>query len=315
MADLVQWGKIRFYASKTRIRGLADVTLTSACVTEDTTVDGEQFASVKSKGPTQVTLTGIFNAQIGETPQKSAKELLEAARSGTSGLLYFNGKKAFGFKFIATNAQISKVQFAPNGEWMHCEFSLTLKQGTKGDGETTSPGGPGGGGSRKYKVQIEGMAVLEVTASSMQGAVNQVCRKCGKVGYTGNIYIDGVRHEIEKGIIKDKNYKVQESGKAAKTVFAASKQEAVTKAGYGKFTGMLYIDGVPHNIRNGIIVTSGGTPAPDTVKPPATADTTPGPATSPAGVLTALTDTTSTFLTGLSGLLGGKLQPDKKSGK
>jgi hypothetical protein len=194
---------------------------------------------------------------------------------------------------------------------MHCEFSLTLKQGTKGDGETTTTTGPGGGGNRKYKVQIEGMAVLEVTASSMQGAVNQVCRKCGKVGYTGNIYIDGVQHEIVKGILKDKNYKVQESGKAAKTVFAASKQDAVTKAGYGKFTGMLYIDGVPHNIRNGIIITAGATPAPDTVIPPGT-DTTPGPATSPAGVLTALMDSTSTFLTGLSGLLGGKLKPDKK---
>ena len=308
MADLVQWGKIRFYVKKGIIRGLADVQLTAQCVTEDTTTDGEQYASLKSKGPVTATLSGLFDAQIGETPQKSAKQLLKAAADGTNGLLYFNGKKAFKFKLLATQAQITNVRFGPKGEWQHCDFSLTLKQCTKGDGETVSSDPPptGGGGSRKYKVQIEGMGVVEVTATGIQDA----CNKAGCQSWTGTVYVNGIAYSLVKGRIQSKEYRVEAEGKAAKTVKAATLQEALTRAGLGKFTGKVTVDGVTYNLQNGKIVKPTG-------KPASTADSTEPPPGKPTGVLGspgAPASPTGGFLAGIAAITD-KIKPTKKPGK
>lgn len=67
---------------------------------------------------------------------------------------------------------------------------------TKPDGKGGGGGGNGGGsGMKKYKVQIPGMGVLEVTASSIQDAIT----KAGAGSWTGTIYVDGVTYYVNKG--------------------------------------------------------------------------------------------------------------------
>jgi len=64
---------------------------------------------------------------------------------------------------------------------------------------TNTPTNPGGGGNgktyKKYKVQIPGMGVVEVTASSIQEAIT----KAGAGSWTGTIYVDGVAYYVNKG--------------------------------------------------------------------------------------------------------------------
>lgn len=60
-------------------------------------------------------------------------------------------------------------------------------------------GGSGGGGSskKKYKVQIPGMGVVEVTATSVQDAIT----KASGSTWTGTIYVDGKSYTVTKGKI------------------------------------------------------------------------------------------------------------------
>lgn len=55
----------------------------------------------------------------------------------------------------------------------------------------------GGGKTKKYKVQIPGMAVVEVTAGSVQEAITKACGK----NWSGTIYVDGVAYEVKNGVI------------------------------------------------------------------------------------------------------------------
>lgn len=64
--------------------------------------------------------------------------------------------------------------------------------------EPQKPGSGSGGsgsGTKKYKVQIPGMGVVEVTATSIQDAIT----KAGAGSWTGTIYVDGVAYYVNKG--------------------------------------------------------------------------------------------------------------------
>jgi hypothetical protein len=52
-----------------------------------------------------------------------------------------------------------------------------------------------GGSSKKYKVQIPGMGVVEVTATSVQDAIT----KASGSTWTGTIYVDGKSYTVTKG--------------------------------------------------------------------------------------------------------------------
>lgn len=61
----------------------------------------------------------------------------------------------------------------------------------------TSGGSGGGSGKKKYKVQIPGMGVVEVTATSVQDAIT----KASGSTWTGTIYVDGKSYTVTKGKI------------------------------------------------------------------------------------------------------------------
>jgi len=68
-------------------------------------------------------------------------------------------------------------------------------QSTATNTNKSGSGGSGGAKSQKYKVQIPGMGVIEVTATSIQDAIN----KAGAGSWTGTIYVNGVAYYVNKG--------------------------------------------------------------------------------------------------------------------
>lgn len=68
--------------------------------------------------------------------------------------------------------------------------------GDSGGGGGSSGGGGGGGTTkRKYKVQIPGMSVLTIEATSIQEAIT----KAMGTTWTGTVYVDGVTKYVNKG--------------------------------------------------------------------------------------------------------------------
>lgn len=59
----------------------------------------------------------------------------------------------------------------------------------------TKTGGGSGSGKTKYKVQIPGMSVVEVWATSVQDAITKACGTT----WTGTIYVNGKSYTITKG--------------------------------------------------------------------------------------------------------------------
>lgn len=211
VVDLVNWSgrkDISFILKSTEMRGVKDINISASLDTEDNEGDGEKYTKKKNSGAYEITLTAVLNAALGVNVQHIALEMTEAARCGNSGYFYIATKKLFPSKFMATDAKISNLQITSKGVWSYCEVAFTLKQASKFDGSSassssssssgsTSSGGGGGGGTRSYKVQIPGMSVVTVKASSVQGAITQACGS----NWTGTIYVDGTAYYVVKGKI------------------------------------------------------------------------------------------------------------------
>lgn len=70
-------------------------------------------------------------------------------------------------------------------------------QNTGGGGGST---GGGGGGGTTYKVQIPGMAVVSVKASSVQGAITAAMG----TNWTGDVVVNGTTYYVVKGVISQR---------------------------------------------------------------------------------------------------------------
>lgn len=85
---------------------------------------------------------------------------------------------------------------------------------------TPTPGGGGGGGSgKKYKVQIPGMGVVEVYATSAQAAIT----KASGSTWTGTIYVDGQTYYVTKGKITKTPEQLKAEANAKKVVTGITK--------------------------------------------------------------------------------------------
>lgn len=93
---------------------------------------------------------------------------------------------------------------------------------------TAAKTGSGGGTkSKKYKVQIPGMSVLEVTATSIQDAIT----KAGAVNWTGTIYVDGTAYYVNKGkLAVDPNKTKAAINSTISSTISAIAQKAVETA-------------------------------------------------------------------------------------
>lgn len=84
---------------------------------------------------------------------------------------------------------------------------------------STTGGGGSGSGKKKYKVQIPGMAAVEVWATSVQDAITKACG----TSWTGTIYVDGKSYSITKGKL---DTIITKAAKAIQTVVTKIKDTA-----------------------------------------------------------------------------------------
>lgn len=237
---LMRFGKHKFYVKPKEIRSFGGLKIKATLNTEDATVDGCKFTSKKGAGALEVTFTVYLDKRMGADPYKDAKALVDGALKGETGYLYTqDGKKPWAARLMMTDAEIGNIMMQPNSKWMYAEVIVTLKQCSKGDGNTqsadTGGGGDAGDGTRIYKVQIPGMSTVQVRAKSVQGAIT----KAVGTNWTGTIYVDGTAYYVVKGQI---GTKPTESGSdtttptttsdAAAEAAAASAETAAGAAAY-----------------------------------------------------------------------------------
>ena len=128
--------------------------------------------------------------------------------------------------------------------------------------ESTSSGGKSGGGGKTYKVQIPGMSVLSIKATSVQGAITKACGTT----WTGDIIVDGKTYYVVKGKISQRPANKSKTTDAVKKVV----QKVTETAKKVVSTVSTVISKVTDALKK--VATKNNTPAktPTVVKKPAT---------------------------------------------
>lgn len=212
MAEIGRWSGIKFEVSSNVIRGFTDLTVKGAVETEDQTGGPSiKYVTNKARKPTEMSLTVHLDARLGCDVRDTAMGLVSMATYGAEDYFYIANKKLVPYKMKLMDATVNNVSMTVGGVWICCDIKMNLKQSSLPDGTSTggggsSGGGGGGGGSggggggggnstTTYKVQIPGMSVLTVKASSVQDALN----KAGCGSWTGTVYVNGSSHSVTKG--------------------------------------------------------------------------------------------------------------------
>lgn len=241
MAEIGRWGGYKFEVESGYVLGFTGLSVKGSSETEDKTSSSQKYVSRKNGKPTEITLTVHLNALTGcENVRDAAMGLVDAARTGKKDYFYIKNSKLVTCQVMLTEAQVKEIKMTNGGDWIMCDVQLTLKQCSKMDGTTggssSGSGGSSGGGSQNsgsststYKVQIPGMSVLTVQATSVQGAIT----KAGCQTWTGTVYVNGSSYYVVKGVISTKpsstSTKTSTTSKAVSTVTNAVKN-AVTAA-------------------------------------------------------------------------------------
>lgn len=157
--DLIKWSGFTFYVNPHSVQSFKGLSIDASCPTSVEENGEEGYLRKTKNGAFGLSLTAIIDKRIGAGDVKGyAMQFVSAARTGSEGWVYINGSKLDVGIMMSTSATIRNVTMAPNGTWISCEVSLSLKQCTRLDGTLTPPppppdppeeessGGGGGGG-------------------------------------------------------------------------------------------------------------------------------------------------------------------------
>ena len=148
MATIGKWNGHKFIVNHHEVKSFTNLTVTASCETEDKKADSEKYVARKNAKPIEVGLTVVMDARIadyGGNVQSEALALCDDVYEGKEEYLYMGKSKMFVSKMMGVSAKVSNIQVGTNGEWVHAEIALTLKQSQKKDGTTISKGNNGRG--------------------------------------------------------------------------------------------------------------------------------------------------------------------------
>lgn len=135
--NVVKWCKFTFHVKKDSIIAAKDIQITMSVETETKHTSEENYTHKKLLNPSEVSLTGVFNAALGiKDVKKSAFKLANLCRMGKKGYVYFGSTKLMPPKFMGVSAKITDIEIMPSGKWSYCEVQITLKQCEKYTGGT-----------------------------------------------------------------------------------------------------------------------------------------------------------------------------------
>ncbi len=203
MAEIASWNGHKFEVRSGYVQGFTDLTLKGSSETEDKDASNQKYVSRKNGNPIEISLTARLNALTGCTDvQGQALKFVTEARSGAKNYFYVNGKKLLTCQLMLTEATVKEIGMTSKGKWTRADIQLTLKQCTKNDGsvggsDDDKDGKGKGSSSKTYKVQIPGMSVIEVKATSVQDAINKTMVK----SWTGTVFVNGKSYYVVRGVI------------------------------------------------------------------------------------------------------------------
>ena len=141
--ELFKWGGYSFYVKPNSVQSFKGLSIDASCSTSVEENGEEGYLRKTKNGAFGISLTAIIDKRIGAGDVKGyAMQFVAAARTGSEGWVYVNGGKLDVGIMMGTNASIRNIVMAPNGTWISCEVSLSLKQCTRLDGTLTPPPPP-----------------------------------------------------------------------------------------------------------------------------------------------------------------------------
>ena len=216
---IIQWHDVTFYANAKEVRGFSNLTVSGSVETQDQENDRSKYVSKKNSKGFEISLTAFFDKRLGISDvKKEAMKLVNYAANGQTGYIYSNNKKLVTCVMMLTNAKAQKIIMAPNGTWISCEVSMTLKMASKLSGLDSSGGGNKSSGGYKYSVTVY--------YSGSSGAVSSV------TGYS-NASKDAARKNAWAKVPKTAHWasetKSQASNQTQGRVNTAKKQQQTAK--------------------------------------------------------------------------------------
>ena len=198
MAEIGRWNGLKFEVKSGLVRGFTGLTIKGAVETEDKEKNSIKYVANKARKPTEVSLTVHLDARTGADVRDTAMKLVEKATYGAEDYFYIASKKLVPYKMKLVTADVSEILMTNTGKWICCDVKMSMKQSSLLDGSTDSQP-TGGVGTQKYTVQIPGMSVLTIYATS---ALAAAVKACGST-YSGIVYVNNKAHYLSKGKFDD----------------------------------------------------------------------------------------------------------------
>lgn len=131
--QIASWGSHTFEVGPGLIRSFTGLTVRGGAEVDEKVSSNQKYVERKAGNAHEITLTAILNAYMGCDVRAEAMDFVEAARNCDEGYFYVGGKKLLNEMLRLTEATVSEIELDPNGNWVHAQVQLTLKQSEKGD--------------------------------------------------------------------------------------------------------------------------------------------------------------------------------------
>lgn len=141
-----RWNNHTFVVASNLIRSFSDLTIKGASEMESKDKNTTGYVTRKGGSPTEVSITVLLNQLAGCDVREESMKWVEEARNGATDHFYVGNKKLAEYKFMLTDASVSKVEISHNGTWITATVSLTFKQSNGETSSGSSSGSSGGSG-------------------------------------------------------------------------------------------------------------------------------------------------------------------------
>lgn len=130
---IAQWDGIKFQISGTAATLMNNLRITAQSETEDKTSDGQSYAAIKNRKPTEVTITMPLVAALGNDVQAQVADLIDREKKSKEDYFYASGKKMLPYKLMIIRAEAEEIEISPSGKWVAATVNLGFIQSSGED--------------------------------------------------------------------------------------------------------------------------------------------------------------------------------------
>lgn len=172
--QIASWGTHTFEVGPGLIQSFTGLTLRGGAEVDEKVSSNQKYIERKAGNAHEVTLTAILNAYMGSDVRTEALAFVEDARNCEEGYFYVGGKKLINEMLRLTEATVSEIELDPNGNWVHAQVQLTMKQSEKGDAAGSGSATQTSSSSKKNTSSSSSGGSGDSSTSKVQQAVETV---------------------------------------------------------------------------------------------------------------------------------------------